>query len=111
MLTYRGYSASVEFEPDDRRFFGTVLGLNDVIAFEGVSVDELEASFHRAVDEYLAACEGEGRAPEKAYSGTIYVRTDPETHRRVSLAAASAGRSTNQWAQEALLARLDARPT
>jgi predicted HicB family RNase H-like nuclease len=33
---------------------GRILGMDDVVNFEGVDVDELEQAFHEAVDDYLA---------------------------------------------------------
>ena len=106
MMTYRGYPAAIEYDDGSRFFYGHVLGTRDTIGFEGRSVDELEAALHRAVDEYLSACKDAGREPDRAYSGTIFIRTDPDTHRRVEASAAASGQSINQWAQAALLERL-----
>jgi len=106
-MDYKGYLGVVEFDAEDRMFYGKVIGLTDVIGFEGSSVEELESSFHRAVDTYLAVCEEEGREPEKTYSGTIYVRTDPEVHRRVDRAATLSNQSINQWVQHALVEYLE----
>lgn len=107
MMNYKGYVGAVEFDADDRMFYGKVVGLNDVIGFEGSSVEELESSFHRAVDGYLAVCQEAGRDPEKTYSGTIYIRTDPDMHKRVDRAASLSNQSINQWVQLALLHHLD----
>lgn len=106
-MDYKGYLGFVEFDSDDRIFYGKVIGLNDVIGFEGCSVEELESSFHRAVDTYLAVCEETGREPEKTYSGTIYIRTDPDVHKRVDRAASVSNQSINQWVQLALLNYLE----
>jgi predicted HicB family RNase H-like nuclease len=107
MMNYKGYVGVVEFDAEDRMFYGKVIGLNDVIGFEGSSVEGLETSFHRAVDAYLDVCEEMGRAPEKTYSGTIYVRTDPEVHKRVDRAATMSNTSINQWVKLALLSYLE----
>lgn len=106
MKAYRGYTASIEYDAQDEYFYGEVLGTRDVIGFEGRSVEELATSFRRAVDEYLKACEEKGREPDRPYSGTIFIRTDPETHRAVDAAAKRAGESINQWAERALRDRL-----
>lgn len=106
MMTYRSYPAAIEYDGSSRLFYGHVLGTRDTIGFEGCSVDELEGSFHRAIDEYLKACQEAGREPDRAYSGTIFIRTDPDTHRRVEASAAASGQSINQWAQAALMERL-----
>ena len=42
MLKYKDYMAVVEFDADSRIFHGEVVGLRDVITFQGKSVSELE---------------------------------------------------------------------
>ena len=106
MMTYRGYPASIEYDAESGHFYGEVIGTMDTIGFEGTSVAELEASLQRVVDEYLRLCEEEGREPDRPYSGSIFIRTDPSTHRAVDAAAKAAGQSINQWAQSALMEKL-----
>lgn len=52
-LTYRGYIAHIEFDADDRLFFGRLVGIRDIVTFHGRTVDELESAFKEAVDHYL----------------------------------------------------------
>ena len=101
-LTYNGYSARVEFDAEDRIFVGHIAGIRDIVGFHGASVDELEAAFHEAVDDYLAACKKLKQAPDKPYSGRIMLRLPPELHARASAAAQLDGMSFNQWAARAL---------
>jgi predicted HicB family RNase H-like nuclease len=56
-LRYNGYDARVEFDAEDRIFVGHLAGMQDIVGFHGATVDVLEAAFHEAVDDYLAACE------------------------------------------------------
>jgi predicted HicB family RNase H-like nuclease len=110
-MNYKGYTATVEYEPDDRVFHGRVNDISDVVTFEGTSVDELEAAFHNAVEQYVAFCEEQGRTPQRPYSGRFLVRVSPEMHRRAAEAAARAGGSMNTWVQNAIEAHLaQARP-
>ena len=102
VMTYKGYSARVEFDPEDGIFFGHLAGINDIVGFHGASVDELTAAFHAAVDEYIEACAKVGKAPEKPFSGKVMFRVDPTVHARAALAAELSGKSFNQWAEEAL---------
>lgn len=102
MLEHRGYVGVAQYEPDERAFHGDVVGLRDVLHFSGQSVDELEASFRDAVDGYLAFCAADGVAPEKPMSGRILLRTTPDLHRQLTVAAARAGQSVNTFAVEAL---------
>jgi predicted HicB family RNase H-like nuclease len=101
-MTYRGYTARVEFDPDDRLFVGHLAGIRDIVGFHGASVDELEAAFHEAVDDYVASCAKLGQDPEKPYTGRVMLRLPPEVHARGTVAAQVEGKSFNQWAAEVL---------
>ena len=63
MLTYKDYTGVVELDTEDRMLYGKVIGLRDVIGFEGSNFEEMEASFHRAVDCYLEVCAEKGKTP------------------------------------------------
>jgi predicted HicB family RNase H-like nuclease len=111
-MKYRGYAGSVEFDTGDRIFHGRVLGITaDIISFEGTSVDELEADFHNAVDDYLALCAEDGVEPQRPYSGRFVLRLPPATHGEVTAAARLAKTSMNRWIVEAIRMRLDAENT
>ena len=62
-MNYKGYFAKVEFDAEDRIFVGHVIGIRDVVGFHGESVEELDYSFHEAVDDYLKACKKLGQKP------------------------------------------------
>jgi predicted HicB family RNase H-like nuclease len=53
-IEYRGYRGAVRYSAEDRLMHGRILGMDDVVNFEGADVDELEQAFHEAVDDYLA---------------------------------------------------------
>lgn len=101
-LTYKGYLAKVDFDPEDHLFVGHIVGIRDVVGFHGESVAELETAFREAVDNYLAACEKLGQEPNKPYSGRIMLRLSPDTHAAVAASAEAHGKSINQWATEVL---------
>ncbi|MEY4980647.1 MAG: hypothetical protein RLZZ352_2917 [Pseudomonadota bacterium] len=101
-MTYKGYTARMVFDAEDKIIVGRVLDIDDIISFHGVSVSEFEANFHAAVDDYLAASEALGSAPEKPASGRIMLRIAPEVHAAAIKAAASSGTSLSQWAERAL---------
>jgi predicted HicB family RNase H-like nuclease len=61
ILSYKGYTANVEFDAEDHIFVGHLIGVRDVVGFHGTTVDELETAFREAVDDYLAACKKLGR--------------------------------------------------
>ena len=101
-MTYKGYSARVEFDAEDRIFVGHLAGVRDIVGFHGASVAELEAAFHEAVDDYLAACKKLGQDPNKPFSGRVMLRLPPEVHARASARATVEGVSFNQWAATVL---------
>ena len=47
ILKYKDYLASVQFNADDEVFHGKILGINDLVNFEGVSVKDLKKAFTR----------------------------------------------------------------
>lgn len=101
-MTYRGYTASLEFDPDDNILIGRVLDIDDIVSFHGESVAAFKAAFHEAVDDYVAVCEKMGQPPEKPASGRLMLRVDPVVHAAALKAAAHAGQSLNRWAERAL---------
>lgn len=79
-LTYKGYAAHVEFDAEDRLFFGRLAGIDDIISFHGETVDKLVKAFEDAVDDYLETSEKIGRAQQRSYSGRLMLRVPPEVH-------------------------------
>lgn len=108
--SYKGYHARIEFDDEDNIFVGHLAGINDVIGFHADTVADLIAAFHSAVDDYVEACRRTGKAPEKPFSGNLMLRVKPEVHARAALAAQLAGKSMNQWGEEAILAATQAIP-
>jgi predicted HicB family RNase H-like nuclease len=65
MMQYKGYKAKIEYDDEDCLFFGHVININDIIVFDGLSVEELEQTFHQVIDEYIADCQTLNKEPEK----------------------------------------------
>ncbi|MDO9129172.1 MAG: type II toxin-antitoxin system HicB family antitoxin, partial [Anaerolineales bacterium] len=68
MLKYKNYTGVVEYDAEGKIFTGEVLGIRDVITFEGRSPEELEQSFRQSVDLYLEMCVSDGVEPQKPFS-------------------------------------------
>jgi len=101
-MSYKGYTARVEYDERDNIFVGRILGIRSIISFHGETVAELRAEFEHAVKDYLAECKKEGLHPEKPASGKLLLRVPPEVHGRALVAAQAAGKGLNQWATEVL---------
>ncbi len=52
-MSYKNYTASIEFDGRDNIFVGRVLGLDSIVSFHGESITELRERFKAAVDDYL----------------------------------------------------------
>ena len=94
-MTYKGYSAKIEYSDEDACFVGRIAGIRDIITFHGGSVDEVRDAFEEAVDDYLEACAKVGRPPNKPYSGKLVLRLPQELHERLAIAAQIEGKSLN----------------
>lgn len=101
-LKYKGYIGSVAYSESDQVFYGKLEGIDDLVNYEGESVQELTAAFHEAVDDYLVFCEEHHCKPEKSYSGAFNVRVAPSLHRDIANLAAEAGISLNAFVKQAL---------
>lgn len=101
-MTYKGFTARVEYSEEDGCFVGHIAGIRDVIGFHGESVAELRAAFEEAVDDYLKTCKKLGQEPNRPYSGQFSLRLNPELHARAAMIAESRGKSLNAWVSDVI---------
>lgn len=84
LMEYKGYLGTAEYFPDDKVFYGKVVGIKSLIQYDGETVNDFEQDFHEAVDDYLDLCVRKGIEPEKPYSGIFTVSISPELHRQLA---------------------------
>jgi len=101
-LQYKGYDGSVLYSAEDRLLHGRILGIRDMVSFEGTDVESLEGNFKAAVDEYLAFCIAENKTPDVPFKGSFNVRLPQDLHKRAALYAEEHDRKLNTVVQEAL---------
>ena len=101
-MTFKGYSARIEYDDEDGIFTGRIAGIRDGIGFHADTVADLREAFHEAVEDYIETCAKIGKQPQKAFSGQVMFRVKPEVHRKAALAAELSGMSLNQWAEDVL---------
>lgn len=106
-LKYRGFVGSVNFSAEDHAFYGKAEGINDLVTFEGTTVDELEEAFKYMVEEHIQDCEQEGKPAEKSYKGSFNVRISPDLHRQAAQIASVQGITLNQLIQRAIQHELE----
>ena len=106
MLEYKGFFGSVEYSLEDECLFGKILGISDLVLYEGNSIQELKKIFYEAVDEYIADCEETGKTPIKEYEDSFNINITPELRRQAVFAASKRGMSLNDFVQKAISSEL-----
>jgi predicted HicB family RNase H-like nuclease len=96
-MKYKGYTGHVEYDEEAKLFHGEVLGIKDVVTFQGTTVDEIEQAFRDSVDDYLAFCKERGEEPDRPFSGKFNLRIPPDLHAKLSTAAQLQGESLNNY--------------
>lgn len=99
---YRGYHGRAEYDPQSGLWHGEIMGLRDVVTFQGKSIDELAGAFLESVEDHHTFCKSRGEVPERPFSGKFMVRVKPEVHERISVIASSTGVSLNQFVADQL---------
>lgn len=101
-MKYKTYIGSVEFDEEKEMFFGSVLGIRTSINYQGQDAGALVRDFHRAVDDYFAACAAAETEPERAYKGTFNVRVSENLHREAALYGLNNNMSLNSVVENAM---------
>lgn len=101
-MKYRDYLGNVEYSAEDNCFYGKILGINDLVTFEGMSVAELKNAFEESVEDYLTLCRKQNREPDKPYRGSFNVRINPSLHRQAAQFAAAQGLTLNKFVEKAI---------
>jgi len=102
LLTYKGFIGSVNYSAADHVFFGKVEGINDLVTFEGTTVEELENAFYEMVNLHIEDCKREGKPLEKSYKGSFNIRISQELHKKAVQTATSRGLTLNQLVKRAI---------
>lgn len=102
ILEYKNYYAEVHFSAEDEVFHGKIVGINDLVNFEGTTVKKLKKAFYEAVDDYLDTCKELGKEPEKTYKGSFNVRIPSELHRQAARYATLKKMSLNDFVRHAI---------
>jgi predicted HicB family RNase H-like nuclease len=95
LLEYRGYLGAIRFDAEGLVLRGRVVNIDDIVTFQGGTVDEVIAEFKESVDDYLEQCAELGQEPDRPFSGRLTLRMKPETHRVFQTYAKASGKSLN----------------
>lgn len=97
-----GDIGSVSFSAEDEVFCGRLERIDDLVTFEGSTVEELKSAFKEATEDYLAICKEVDKSYFKSYKDSFNVRVQPKTHQKAFLKATETGVSLNQLVEKAL---------
>lgn len=101
-LAYKGYAGKIDVSIEDECLHGQILFIDDIITYEGNTVEEIKVAFEEAVDRYLAYCEETGKPANKPYSGTFNVRVGQELHRKAVETAYHRGITLNDFVAQSI---------
>ena len=65
IMTYKGYSARINYDDEDGIFVGQLAGIRDGVGFHADNVEALRKAFHEAVEDYIETCAVIGKHPQK----------------------------------------------
>lgn len=102
IFEYKGYAGSIDFSLEDKILHGKILFIEDLVNYEGETLDQLKTAFEEAVDFYLEACLDAGVEPDKPCSGTFNVRISKDLHKRSQVEAARRGVNLNEFVRASI---------
>lgn len=102
IMRYKEYYATINYEEESGTFYGKVEDIDDLVSFEGTTVEELKKSFEYMVEEYLEFCKENGKQPDKPYKGSFNVRVGSELHKKAVMMARISNMSLNQFVESAI---------
>lgn len=102
ILKYKDFIGSVHYSAEDEVFYGKIEGINDLVTFEGTSVEELKLSFAEAAEDYSDLCADIGKDIFKSFKGSFNIRINPELHSLAFEKALLEGKTLNQFVKEAI---------
>ena len=98
MLEYKGYHAEIEFDKDTNYYCGWLYGISDLVTFGGETMEEIEADFHLAVEDYLEFCKETNQEPKRE----PYLPVSSSLRTSLEKAAKNAGQSLNNFVEKIL---------
>lgn len=95
------YKAVIAYDPEIDMFRGEFMGLRGGADFYASDLAGLKQEGETSLRVFLEECGRRGVSPRKP-QGKFALRLDPETYDAASLAAASSGKSLNQFIADAV---------
>ncbi|WP_236869777.1 type II toxin-antitoxin system HicB family antitoxin [Candidatus Bandiella numerosa] len=102
IITYKGFHGSINFDQEEKLFYGQIEFIKDFVNYEAKDADGLINSFQEAVDDYLSTCKQLSKYPDKPFKGTFNVRIGTELHEKIGLYALQHDDTLNNVVKNAL---------
>ena len=67
-LCHKGYYGSVDYSAEDDVLHGRVIGINDLVTFEAISVSKLGSAFRKSVEDYIKTCRELKKEPDRPFN-------------------------------------------
>jgi predicted HicB family RNase H-like nuclease len=80
--------------------------IEDMMIYEGKTLEDLKANFENAVDKYLETCEALEQEPQQPYTGSLKVEIGEDLHRETTLRAKLASESVDDYVKKAISNRI-----
>lgn len=101
-FTHKGYCGNIDFNIEDGVLHGKIQCITDLVTYEAETLQQLEAEFIDAVDDYLETCEEIGKNPDKPMTGSFNVRIGSELHKKLHLRSVQNETSINDEVKKAV---------
>ena len=103
LMNFDGYPAVISYAEDLDMLRGDFIGLNGGANFYAEDINGLRHEGRISLDIFLESCRKDGVEPRKQFSGKFPVRTSPEIHEAIYIAAVKSGaKSLNAWVVKTL---------
>jgi len=97
MLTYKGFVAQLDYEPETDLIVGEVINAPDVLLFDGDNLLTLKRRFIEVIDDYLSLVKFETLSPVSPFVGRYTICLDPDDQRKVMHAAEREAVGVSHW--------------
>jgi len=102
VMEINGFRAVITYDPEIELFRGEFIALNGGADFYAGDINSLKKEAALSLQTFLDMCKEDGVEPKRTYSGKFNVRLPSNLHEDIASAAASTGKSLNQWVIETL---------
>lgn len=62
-IIHKGYHGTIEVNTRDYSLYGKILFIDEEIAYQGQTFEELDAHFQKAVESHINSCRAKGQEP------------------------------------------------